>query len=190
MSMFIKDSRTLSKKLVWIPLDSMISVIRLPWLRLNLAIILKPSRKTSDTPQLPLRWMFTAMFPKECTKHLQITWNVISAKLRNKGNLKGNHKTKIPRTVAVQGIHVAEKEGFEPSIPFWGIHDFQSCALGRTTRLLHGARLIVCCSVVSLNIIICIDDKVKPYFHFFHRRRQSNAERPSAWVCSSAESAS
>ena len=25
--------------------------------------------------------------------------------------------------------NVAEKEGFEPSIPFWGIHDFQSCAL-------------------------------------------------------------
>ena len=26
---------------------------------------------------------------------------------------------------------MAEKEGFEPSIPFWGIHDFQSCALGQ-----------------------------------------------------------
>ncbi len=24
---------------------------------------------------------------------------------------------------------MAEKEGFEPSIPLWGIHDFQSCAL-------------------------------------------------------------
>ena len=38
----------------------------------------------------------------------QIIWNVISAKLRNKGNLKGNHKTKIPRTIAVQGIYVAK----------------------------------------------------------------------------------
>ena len=28
-------------------------------------------------------------------------------------------------------ISMAEKEGFEPSIPFWGIHDFQSCALGQ-----------------------------------------------------------
>ena len=28
-------------------------------------------------------------------------------------------------------IFMAEKEGFEPSIPFWGIHDFQSCALGQ-----------------------------------------------------------
>ena len=32
---------------------------------------------------------------------------------------------------------MAEKEGFEPSIPLWGIHDFQSCALDQTTRLLH-----------------------------------------------------
>ena len=28
-------------------------------------------------------------------------------------------------------LFMAEKEGFEPSIPFWGIHDFQSCALGQ-----------------------------------------------------------
>ena len=28
-------------------------------------------------------------------------------------------------------VFMAEKEGFEPSIPFWGIHDFQSCALGQ-----------------------------------------------------------
>ena len=34
-------------------------------------------------------------------------------------------------------FQVAEKEGFEPSIPLWGIHDFQSCALDRATRLLH-----------------------------------------------------
>ena len=32
---------------------------------------------------------------------------------------------------------LAEKEGFEPSRPFWGLHDFQSCALDQTTRLLH-----------------------------------------------------
>ena len=40
-----------------------------------------------------------------------------------------------------EGFILAEKEGFEPSIPFWGIHDFQSCALGRTTRLLHAGRI-------------------------------------------------
>lgn len=32
---------------------------------------------------------------------------------------------------------MAEKEGFEPSKPFCGLHDFQSCALDRTRRLLH-----------------------------------------------------
>ena len=29
----------------------------------------------------------------------------------------------------VFGQIVAEKKGFEPLIPLWGIHDFQSCAL-------------------------------------------------------------
>ena len=28
-------------------------------------------------------------------------------------------------------VFMAEKEGFEPSKPFWGLHDFQSCALGQ-----------------------------------------------------------
>ncbi len=32
---------------------------------------------------------------------------------------------------------MAEKEGFEPSKPFWGLRDFQSRALDRTRRLLH-----------------------------------------------------
>ena len=41
---------------------------------------------------------------------------------------------------------MAEKEGFEPSIPFWGIHDFQSCALGQLRdfsihKLLEPARV-------------------------------------------------
>ncbi len=30
-----------------------------------------------------------------------------------------------------EAIFMAEKEGFEPSKPFWGLHDFQSCALGQ-----------------------------------------------------------
>ena len=41
---------------------------------------------------------------------------------------------------------MAEKEGFEPSIPFWGIHDFQSCALGqlRDFSKLFAAVLAAC----------------------------------------------
>ena len=34
-------------------------------------------------------------------------------------------KKKNPRTTAALGFHVAEKEGFEPSRPFRGLHDFQ-----------------------------------------------------------------
>ena len=34
-------------------------------------------------------------------------------------------------TRRVKVFFMAGKEGFEPSIPFWGIHDFQSCALGQ-----------------------------------------------------------
>ena len=26
-------------------------------------------------------------------------------------------------------LFMAEQEGFEPSVPFWGTHDFQSCPL-------------------------------------------------------------
>ena len=41
------------------------------------------------------------------------------------------HQQKI-NPIRMDGVYfLAEKEGFEPSIPFWGIHDFQSCALGQ-----------------------------------------------------------
>ena len=36
---------------------------------------------------------------------------------------------KNPVTIAITGFFMAEKEGFEPSRPFRGLHDFQSCAL-------------------------------------------------------------
>ncbi len=28
-----------------------------------------------------------------------------------------------------KSLFMAEQEGFEPSVPFWGTHDFQSCSL-------------------------------------------------------------
>ena len=40
---------------------------------------------------------------------------------------------------------LAEKEGFEPSIPFWGIHDFQSCALGQLRDFSKCCRLVPTC---------------------------------------------
>ena len=34
-----------------------------------------------------------------------------------------------------RGISLAERWGFEPQIPFWGIHDFQSCSFGQLGHL-------------------------------------------------------
>ena len=52
---------------------------------------------------------------------------------------------------------MAEKEGFEPSIPFWGIHDFQSCALGQL-------RDFSISFAVSLSILLHLPQFVKSYF--------------------------
>ena len=42
-------------------------------------------------------------------------------------------------------LFLAEKEGFEPSIPFWGIHDFQSCALGQLRDFSMCVQLLPTC---------------------------------------------
>ena len=57
---------------------------------------------------------------------------------------------------------MAEKEGFEPSIPFWGIHDFQSCALGQL-RDFSIKRFLA----VSLDILQYLGRFVKCFFSFF-----------------------
>ena len=75
---------------------------------------------------------------------------------------------------------MAEKEGFEPSIPLWGIHDFQSCALDQATRLLHVLFGLLSFQIVSLHIIIKIRHKVKYHFErnaFFARICLSPADR-------------
>ncbi len=56
---------------------------------------------------------------------------------------------------------MAEKEGFEPSIPFWGIHDFQSCALGQLRDFSMSAFLL------SPDIIQQKMKFVNPYFPHF-----------------------
>ncbi len=43
---------------------------------------------------------------------------------------------------------MAEKEGFEPSIPFWGIHDFQSCALGQLRDFSMSAAIAASLSII------------------------------------------
>ena len=60
---------------------------------------------------------------------------------------------------------MAEKEGFEPSIPFWGIHDFQSCALGQLRDF--SMRLLASCRLGDdWDIILQIAAFVKCFFTF------------------------
>ena len=59
---------------------------------------------------------------------------------------------------------MAEKEGFEPSIPFWGIHDFQSCALGQLRDF--SMELLV---IASLSMILHSSPFVKNYFPDFKK---------------------
>ena len=59
---------------------------------------------------------------------------------------------------------MAEKEGFEPSIPFWGIHDFQSCALGQ----LRDFSIFLACA--DLDIIQHLSRFVKLILLFFQKR--------------------
>ena len=56
---------------------------------------------------------------------------------------------------------MAEKEGFEPSIPFWGIHDFQSCALGQLRDFSMRSVL------ADLDILQHTPSFVKSKIHFF-----------------------
>ena len=56
---------------------------------------------------------------------------------------------------------MAEKEGFEPSIPFWGIHDFQSCALG---QLRDFSICFFASALADLLIIHYESENVKNYF--------------------------
>jgi hypothetical protein len=74
-----------------------------------------------------LRVQGTASSPSSTTGHM-VTQRTIFVKAKTLRVIK----TRRVRTAA----NVAEREGFEPSIPC-GIHDFQSCALGRTMRPLR-----------------------------------------------------
>ena len=62
-----------------------------------------------------------------------------------KSLLNPNTKKNLHQKVKV--LSMAEKEGFEPSIPFWGIHDFQSCALGQLRDF--SMRLLASCCFVT-----------------------------------------
>ena len=76
--------------------------------------------------------------------------------------LNPNTKKNLHQKVKV--LSMAEKEGFEPSIPFWGIHDFQSCALGQLRDF--SMRLLASLLQDSFDIILRGMEIVKHYFRF------------------------
>ncbi len=68
---------------------------------------------------------------------------------------------------------MAEKEGFEPSIPFWGIHDFQSCALGQLRDFsMRNARFMP--PVDSFNMILQKVTFVKQFLLEFQKISKTN----------------
>ena len=68
---------------------------------------------------------------------------------------------------------MAEKEGFEPSIPFWGIHDFQSCALGQLRDFsMRNARFMP--PVDSCNMILQKVTFVKQFLLEFQKISKAN----------------
>ena len=79
---------------------------------------------------------------------------------------------------------MAEKEGFEPSIPFWGIHDFQSCALGQLRDFSICVTRFVPAIVASFDMIQRLYQKVKNYFPefemFFAASNSKVTDRESA----------
>ena len=53
----------------------------------------------------------------------------ISVRGKFRGQQAKMNSKKALKPLRLQGFRLAEKEGFEPSRPFRGLHDFQSCAL-------------------------------------------------------------
>ena len=61
---------------------------------------------------------------------------------------------------------MAEKEGFEPSIPFWGIHDFQSCALGQLRDFSIVTTAYGQLAYITLFVMVCQDLNPKKLNHY------------------------
>ena len=85
-------------------------------------------------------------------------------------------KRKLPYFEQIRQLSVAEKEGFEPSRPFRGLHDFQSCALDQlgdfSIAVKHLRRMMNLCAAVKRQRYYYSRGtaKVKPYFGFFSKK--------------------
>ena len=92
---------------------------------------------------------------------------------------------KTPSLYHNEGVFMAEKEGFEPSIPFWGIHDFQSCALGQLRDF--SMRLLFCSQLVYNTPFVYICQVLKS--KICHLMYQKSVDikwnnRYNNWACS------
>ena len=76
----------------------------------------------------------------------------------------------------LDGVYfMAEKEGFEPSIPFWGIHDFQSCALGQLRDFSK-------CAVRSAKLYYFISGDLSSPNLYFSTKRSSGKQLTRASI--------
>ncbi len=97
------------------------------------------------------------LFCGKATAVATVHRTVAKSRLSNPSNKSTHKKTALP---VAELFFMAEKEGFEPSNTLWVLHDFQSCALGRTTRLLRVQNSI---KMFSLCIIMHFHVKVKNF---------------------------
>ena len=90
---------------------------------------------------------------KTCHRHVFLTaFQIHPSPQHEKRTLSGR----------IRFFFMAEKEGFEPSIPFWGIHDFQSCALGQLRDFSISSS-----ALGDLHIILPTSGFVNRYFENF-----------------------
>ena len=71
-----------------------------------------------------------------------------------------------------RGFILADREGFEPSRPLWGLHDFQSCALDQLSHLSTSAS----CKALVYNTAFCV--KCQCFFQK-NLKNYKKAVRPS-----------
>src|SRR5208282_1716188 len=79
----------------------------------------------------------SAIFSKKIGSNLQVAEKLLTVEFKNPWNLLAEFNsdpTYHPRASARKTVRIklAEREGFEPSIPFWSMHAFQACAFSHS----------------------------------------------------------
>lgn len=137
----------------------------------------RPVARSSPPPERGGRGNLSGLFP-----HLPKGPAKCGAVRKTGGGLPQAKKRHAQRRV-----FLAEKEGFEPSRPFRGLHDFQSCALDQL-----GDFSIIIVLFFRAAISVCQNSncyytraffKVKPLFSRFSKKycNSSKAEADTTW---------